>query len=341
MRLVTFVISLILVVACTEKKTEKAETFETMPLEKLDSLINKEPDNVEMLSVYGSRLLDEYRGEEALPVLAKAYRLNSKDIRIKQLYASALVNRMDKTASEVETAIKKLKEIIQKEPRNKRAFLDLATCYSYFEDYENTFKFVNDALRIDPKYRDAYIVKARTYHKLGDMKLAKSSLETAVQQDPNFFIGYLQLGWIYTETEDYKHALEYFTTAIQLEKKSTDALYGKAYSEQMIGESEKALQSYRDLLVVDSSYYLAYFNEAYIKQYDQKEIDSAIFYYKKALELQPEFVKGWHQLGMVYLDKGNKETALIAFKKVLEYNPEFELTKQVLFKNYKNYDASK
>lgn len=341
MRLTTFIICLTLLFSCSEKKSNTTESFQTMSLEKLDSLVNKEPENVELLTVYGSRLLDEYRGEDALPLLAKAYRLNSKDIRIKQLYASALVNRIEKTASEVETAIKKLKEIIKKEPGNKKAFLDLATAYSYFQDYENTFKYVNDALRIDPKYRDAYLVKARTYYKLGNMKLAKSSLETAVQQDSKFFVGYLQLGWIYTETEDYKHALEYFITASQLESKSTDALYGKAYSQQMIGESESALQSYRDLLNVDSLYYLAYFNEAYIKQYDQKEIDSAVYFYKKALTLQPEFVKGWHQLGMVYLDQGNKETALIAFKKALEYNPDFELTKSVLIKHYKNYDASK
>lgn len=71
------------------------------------------------------------------------------------------------------------------------------------------------------------------------------------------------------------------------------------------------------------------------------QADSAIYFYKKAIELQPEFVKGWHQLGMTYLEKGNKETALIAFKKALEYNPEYQLTKDVLIKNYKNYDASK
>lgn len=341
MRILLILTLCITIVSCTPQKKEEQKSMDQMTLIELDSLVNKEPENVELLKVYGSRLLDEFRGEEALPLLAKAYRLNPKDIRIKQLYASALVNRIEKSSSEVETAIKKLKEIIKKEPGNKRAFLDLATAYSYFQDYENTFKYANDALRIDSKYRDAYLVKARTYYKMGNMKLAKSSLETAIQQDPKFFIGYLQLGWIYTETEDYKHALEYFITAVQLENKSTDALYGVAYSKQMLGESEGALEGYRDLLHVDSSYYLAYFNQAYIKEYDQMQADSAIYFYKKAIELQPEFVKGWHQLGMTYLEKGNKETALIAFKKALEYNPEYQLTKDVLIKNYKNYDASK
>ncbi len=341
MRIISVLLTLLILAACKEKVVEDKKPLDQLTLQELDSLVNKEPENVAYLKLYGSKLLDEYLGEEALPVLAKAYRLNPKDIRVKQLYASALINRIHKNASEVETGIKNLKEIIKKEPENKKAFLDLATAYSYFQDYENTFKYVNEALRIDPKYRDAYIIKGRTYYKMGNIKLTKSSFETAVQQDPQFFLGYLQLGWVYTETEDYKNALQYFITASQLENNSTDALYGVAYNQQMSGKSSEALEGYRNLLAVDSAYYLAYFNQAYIKEYDQLEIDSAVYYYKKALAIQPEFVKGWHQLGMCYLEKGNKETALIAFKKALEYNPEYDLTKEVLIKNYKNYDAAK
>lgn len=333
--------TILILAACTTKKVDEKKPLDQLSIEELDSLITIEPENIDYLKLYGSKLLDEYLGDEALPVLAKAHRLNPKDIRVKQLYASALINRIDKNASEVETGIKNLKEIIKKEPENKKAFVDLATAYSYFQDYENTFKYVNEALKIDPKYRDAYIIKGRTYYKMGNTKLTKSSFETAVQQDPEFFLGYLQLGWVYTETEDYKNALQYFITATQLENKSIDALYGVAYSEQMLKKSEDALKSYRNLLAVDSTYHLAYYNQAYIKQYDQVQIDSAIYYYKKALVIQPEFVKGWHQLGLCYLTSGNKGTALIAFKKALEYNPDFNLTKDVLYNNYKNYDAAK
>jgi len=326
-----------LLFACTQKKAVKQVPLDHLSMNQLDSLWKKYPDSVPVLSTYGSKLLDDLQGDSALPILAKAHRLRPQDIDLEALYASALVNRIHKTTSEVETAINILKEIIKKQPGNKRALLDLATAYSFFQDYENTFKYANDALRIDKKYRDAYMVKGRAYYKMGNMKLAKSSFETAVQQDTKFFLGYLQLGWLYTETEDYKHALEYFTTARTLDEKSTDAIYGVAYCQQMLNEYGEAMQSYRDLLKVDSVYYLAYFNQAYIKEYGEKEIDSAVFYYKKALELQPEFVKGWHQLGMCYLEKGHKETALVAFQKALEFNPDYEPTRYILKRDYKNF----
>lgn len=305
-----FILSFFVFSSCTSKEKEKKEKpLVELSLVELDSLASKFPDSVKVLQVYGSKLLDDLQGDKALPYLAKAYRLKPSDIRIKQLYASALINRVKKTSSEVENGIDRLLEVVKVEPENKKAYLDIATGYSSFQDFENTFKYVNKALRIDPKYRDAYVVKGGAYYQMGNMDRAKSSYETAVQQDPDFFLGYLQLGWIYTETEDYKHALEYFRTATQLDPKSTDALYGVAYSYQMTGKYEDALQGYRDLLVADSAFYLSYFNQGYIKQYDQNEIDSAVFYYKKSLTLQPEFVKGWHQLGLCYLDKGNKETS--------------------------------
>lgn len=341
--LVFFFISLFVLASCINKKQDQSyvKTLEELSLEELDTLAEKYPDSIKILEIYGEKLLEELQGEKALPLLAKAHRLRPKDIHIEQLYASALINRMKRTPSEVETGIEKLLHIVKVDPKNKKAYLDLAIAYNAYNDYENTFKYVNEALRIDPKYRDAYVIKGGTYYQMGNMKLAKSSYETAVQQDAKFFLGYLQLGWIYTETEDYKQALEYFRTAVELDSVSTDALYGVAYSYQMIGESENALEGYRELLEVDSSFYLSYFNQGYIKQYDQQQIDSAVYYYKKSLTLQPEFVKGWHQLGLCYLDNGNKGTALVAFQKALEYNPEYELTLMVMKKYYANYDPTK
>lgn len=342
MKVGLLVILISFLVACNNgNKDKNVIPLNKMSLEKLDSLSNRFPDSVNILKVYGTRLLEDLRGDEALPILAKAYRLNMKDNQLEALYASALINRVNKSTSEVQSGIKLLQDVVKKDPKNKKAYVDMATAYNYFEDYENSFKYVNKALRIDPKYRDAYVIKGGTYYRMGNLKLAKSSYETAVQQDPEFYLGYIQLGWIYTQTEDYTNAKEYFTTALQLNKMSVDAAYGIAYCEQMLNEDEQALHSYRDLLKIDSTYYFAYFNQGYIKQYNQHEIDSAVYYYKKSLALQPEFVKGWHQLGLCYLGQGNKETALIAFNKALEYNPQYELTRKVLKEYYKNYVSQK
>lgn len=330
MRISFAIIIILSIVSCTPKKnTEKpiAHTFET-----LDSLLEKHPDSIPLLMEYAGMLMKDYHGDYALPYAAKAFRLDTTNIEARAMYASALVNRIKRNVNELEIAEQHLLYVIGKQPGNKSAMVDLANAYTAMGDYEKSFKYANEALKVDKKYRDAYVVKGLNYRALGNTKLAKSSFETAVQQDPAFFMGYLQLGWLYTEDEEYDLARNYFITAKQLEPTSTDAIYGVAYSLQQTGKSEDALAEYRHLLQTDTTFYLAPFNQGYIKQYNQKQIDSAIYYYKVAIEMQPEFVKGWHQLGTCYLDKGNKETAYTAFKKALEYNPDFEPTQIAIMK---------
>src|SRR5690554_3401511 len=111
MHKIIFFISFLFILAACGEKSQNANTTKAiadLSIEELDSLIALDAENVEYLTAYGEKLLEEFRGDEALPALAKAFRLNSKDVHIKQLYASALINRMDKSVSEVETAIEKL-----------------------------------------------------------------------------------------------------------------------------------------------------------------------------------------------------------------------------------------
>ena len=96
---------------------------------------------------------------------------------------------------------------------------------------------------------------------------------------------------------------------------------------QIHGKLEEALKAYRDLSEVDPTFYLALFNEGYIKQFEQNQTDSAIYYYTSAIELQPKFVKGWHNLGLCYASLGRKPEALNAFATALKHNPKYEISR--------------
>jgi Tfp pilus assembly protein PilF len=47
-----------------------------------------------------------------------------------------------------------------------------------------------------------------------------------------------------------------------------------------------------------------------------------------ATDIQPEFVKAWHNIGLCYEDKNDRTRALQSYAKALKYNPNFELTKE-------------
>ena len=313
-----------LLVSCGEKSTNKQTT--TSKKENLDSLLKLDPNNVDLLVKRGNKYLATYKFYDALTDGAKAYRLDSNNLEARFLYANALNNREERTQVDIENAKQHFLYLIKRQPGNKKIYVSLASTYTQQGDFEKSFQYINEALRIDKKYRDAYILKGTNYLTLGNRKLAKSSYETAIQQDTKFFEGYLYLGYLYSEDND-PLAVEYFRTAATLRPKSTDALYGIAYSLQQQRKFDESLKAYRDLLQADQKFYLALFNQGYIKQFEQNQVDSAIYYYTSAIDLQPKFVKGWHNLGLCYASLGRKPEALNAFASALKYNPKFEISR--------------
>jgi tetratricopeptide (TPR) repeat protein len=320
----TLLLSHLLLISCGGKSANKQTA--TSKKENLDSLLKIDPNNVDLLVKRGNKYLATYKFYDALTDGAKAYRLDSNNLEARFLYANALNNRADRTQVDIENAKQHFLYLIKRQPGNKKIYVSLASSYTQQGDFEKSFQYINEALRIDKKYRDAYILKGTNYLSLGNRKLAKSSYETAIQQDTKFFEGYLYLGYLYSEDND-PLAVEYFRTAATLRPTSTDALYGVAYNLQIHGKLEEALKAYRELLQVDQKFYLALFNEGYIKQFEQNQLDSAIYYYTSAIELQPKFVKGWHNLGLCYASLGRKPEALNAFATALKYNPKFEISR--------------
>jgi tetratricopeptide (TPR) repeat protein len=78
---------------------------------------------------------------------------------------------------------------------------------------------------------------------------------------------------------------------------------------------------------LDSSYCEAYFHLGYIQQFDDENLDSAMYFYSKSLEIDPKHMETLHNLGLIYEDKGDISNALLTYAKVLKVNPEYQLTK--------------
>ncbi|MEJ6582831.1 MAG: tetratricopeptide repeat protein [Crocinitomicaceae bacterium] len=297
----------------------------------LDSLLLKSPNDINLLVKRGNKLFKAYEYDLALNDAAKAFRIDSTNFDARLLYAEVLNNRETRTVAEIQIAQNHYKWVINKDSKNLRALVGLAATYNFQQDFENTFKYINTALRIDPKYRDAYVLKGTTYRQIGNMPLAKSSYETAIQQDPKFFEAYFLLGAIY-QAEENPVCIEYFATALQLKPEILEVKYQLAYSKERFGNLESAKELYREMAHDTVDFYVSrgLFHQGYIKQFvdKNKDIDSAMYFYKSALETEPRYVEAWHNIGLCHSQKGNKERALKSFSNALKYDPEFELSRQ-------------
>jgi Tfp pilus assembly protein PilF len=297
----------------------------TANITNIDSLFKMYPDSLEVIIRHGNTMLDRYDYNSALKDGAKAYRMSPENLEARLLYALALNNRASRTATDVASAQEHFHFVLKKEPKNLKAIVALATTYTYQGDYERSFRYINEALRIDKRYRDAYVLKGTNYLQLDNRELAKSSYRTAIEQDPDFFEAYIFLGSLYEQDKD-PIALEYYKSAVQLKPNSMDALYALAYGFQNFNKNAEAQRVYRKMAKLEPEFATSYFQQGYIKQFltDPPQIDSAMYFYEIAVEKEPRFVEAWHNMGLCYINKGEKTKALQCFKKAVKYDPTFE-----------------
>lgn len=286
----------------------------------IDSLLVQYPDSIELLIQRGNDRFEEGDFSTAMADGAKAYRLDSSNYEAELLYAEAMNNKSTRTVADIAEAQKHYHKLVIKNPKDTRAWVGLASTYRQQQDEESMFKYVNEALRIDPRCRDAYVLKGSAYLNMGNVELAKSSYATAIQQDPDFFAAYIALGWLYHSEGD-EVSMEYFQTAMDLKPESHEAKYALAFAMQEYDELEDARKLYRELAMDTSDYYVnrALFHQGYIFQFQDKNIDSAIYFYSSALRTDPTHVESWWNLGLCYSERNESSPALKAYSNAIKY----------------------
>jgi tetratricopeptide (TPR) repeat protein len=310
-------------ISCNSGKPENTEALT------LDQAIEKYGDSVELLVKRGRNYLQTFEFSLAMSDAAKAFRLDSNNALVKRFYADVLNNRPTRTDEDTYIAQRHYRDLLKKDGKNPDLLVALASTYSLQQDFDRAFEYINKALKINPRFREAYQLKGSIYRALGNRDLMVSSYETAIQQDPEFYEGYIMLGAIY-QGEQNKLCIEYFTTAAKLKPREPEAKYSLAFAKQHFGKEDDAAAMYREMTKDTSDYYAsqAWFQLGHMKQFLFGDLDSAQFFYAKAIRVEPRLYQAYHNMGICYDLQGDKTNALKSFSKALKYNPEFEFSRQ-------------
>jgi tetratricopeptide (TPR) repeat protein len=251
------------------------------------------------------------------------------------LYANVLNNSPERSEDDKAIAKRHYKVLLKQQPKNATVLVGLASSYAQLMDFESAFKYIRKAQKIDPRNRDSYTLEGSIYRLLAQMEedpryldKAKEAYERAVQEDPKFYEADLMLGMLY-EAEGNPICMEYYTTAVKLQPKNPEVIFSLAYAKQMFNEPREALRLYRKMVLLDTAFYQAQaLNQiGVIKQYDYKEIDSAIYYYNSATLSNPTLANAWHNLGVCYEQKGERIKAITAYRWAIKYDPNMQISK--------------
>jgi len=140
----------------------------------------------------------------------------------------------------------------------------------------------------------------------------------AVRKSPHKARTHNNLGVALAKLKLYDEAIESFEEAIKIDKHYSPSIanLGKAYREK----GEKNLMLQQALALFESGNY-------YLKKGMFKE---AIISYKEIIDLVPDSIAAYGNLGIVYMKLNEKELAKECFEKVLIYDPKNEAAKRFL-----------
>lgn len=225
---------------------------------------------------------------------------------------------------EPELAINNFQKALEIEPRDTDALMKMAEIQLLLRQYQKCFDYANDALRINDQLYMAYFIKGYAHFELGDSSLFVSSVQTALELNPDFYEGYAMLGSFYSTMES-DLALDYFRSALDVKPNDSQAMYGIAVYLQNQGRIEEAIAKYEQMLSLDSTQVLAWYNQGYIWLEFEEEPEKAIPFFEEAISLQPEYVDALYNLGLAYERLESLEDAKAFYRRALEVNPQYDL----------------
>ena len=346
-KLVQLVVFSVLLFACGEDiEVVDNEAFVTQStaknnykeeLQKLNKILEANPDDVKALVEKGNLELNNYDFLNAFADAARAYRLDSTRVDTRLLYASALINRPNSSEQDKRVAHEHFKKLLELEPTNTKVMTGLANTYIFQQDIENARYWIDRALEIDPKFIDAHSLKGSIYKMLYSAlqddpeshRLANAYLDTAIMTYskiteiyPENHVMYVYLG-VLLQQQNNPICIDHYLSAVQLQPDSIDYKYSLAFAYGEFERERKAMKVYEEMIAMDSTYFEAYCQIGQILQFKFQEIDSALNYYSEVIELDPYHLDAFVNIGIAYEDKGDITRALQNYSKAIAIEPQF------------------
>jgi len=218
-------------------------------VESLDKSLNLDPGNVESMLKLSEINLILRKHKEALQYADMAIaedKINPLPYFIKGFtYAEA---------GDTVSAIKNYLEAIDKNQSYYDAYIQLGLIYST-ADNPLAIDYFNNALNIDPQSIEALYALGLFYQQLGDAENAITTYNRLLVVDPENVYGHYNLGYVnLVLLAEYEQALGHFDIASQLMPDYYEAIYNKAYCNELLGNYKTARELYNQVLEIETNY---------------------------------------------------------------------------------------
>jgi tetratricopeptide (TPR) repeat protein len=357
-----------------------------------DSVLTLYPDNIQA-NLYKAQTLSEMgNNTEALALYKKVLSLDPTNNVAKSEIVSVLQSTMtpqdfiqylskdssDKANQEllydyavklhkdnkINDAIMAYKSVINTNPTNADAYINLGICYAAQNDYKNAknilniakSKFPNNTL-VAKTLSDVLNDENSTYlseaAKNYEQKNYKKAIESYLSIKPETETSLLGIAASYQALDNFDNAIAYYKKAETINPKNAEIPYyiGYLYSEQQDWTNaeqylKKAIQlnpsseANSILPYVQQNNSLSTLNEG-IKLFEQNSLESALTKFNEVLKKDSANAYAYYYRGLIYDEQKKTQLAINDYLKVLKNSNEIPITNYMLAVDYDSLEQYK
>jgi tetratricopeptide (TPR) repeat protein len=214
---------------------------------------------------------------------------------------------------------------INENPKDAEILFKTGRFFLFVKNYDDAKRYLNEALKIDESYPKVYFFLGQIFKETQDTTRAIEFYKKAIQIDAGDYDAYLQLGQIYTN-QNSSEALRYLDAAINTNDGIDEAWYARGYYYQQHGNNAKALFDYQKTITINPFHAYAFYNAGYI-YFSLENWALATRHFELAFKANDTFDKPIYMLGLTQEAQNKFPEAIVYYKRCLQLNPNFELAK--------------
>lgn len=205
----------------------------------------------------------------------------------------------------------------------------MTLCIDRNNDWQTETSIWLDAVEKSPEMPRPLINLGKSLLEEGEIERSIAVSLRAIEKSPTSSTGHFNLGTAFLQQEDYEKARIHLEKSTKLSEFLSPAENNLAAVYMHLNDPERALSIYRRLLIGDPRIEFQHnIAKAHLKA---GNVDSAIFYFKRAIQSEPNHKEGYFGLFKGLCLEGKKENAFAVFERVVSIWPNnYELLNRFL-----------
>jgi len=196
-----------------------------------------------------------------------------------------------------------------------------------FNYFENRFKYAKQYVLLVFSLV-VFVLSIRTIVRNKDWQNEDTLWIATSYTSPSSSQNHNNLGDVYSRKGDLNRAVKEFKKAIKLKPNYADAYHNLANTYEHLGKLDKAITNYNLAIKYNPNLWQSYQNLASI-YFNQKNYKLALENLQSAYKINPD-INVLNNIGLVYINLGNKTKAKEIFSQVLKVDPNNKNAKQIM-----------